>query len=162
RASLRDMPHSSPAYEANSTPGTPGKRHSSSGTKPMACRMSNWWASMSMPSTCPLPLSMVMRPNNVRISVVFPAPLGPSKPTAPMGTLSESCRKAVIRPYVFVTSCNAKSIRTLGKGQLGGKKVPICYSLRMGQALEKSAEENGHRCTQLNADRLSKSYLYYY
>src|SRR3954471_22593472 len=58
----------------------------------------------------PVPLSTGINPSSERIMVVLPDPLGPSRPTAPSGTLNVRLFSAVTAPYVLVTSSNRKSI----------------------------------------------------
>src|ERR1700744_1534108 len=65
---------------------------------------------MSMPRTSPRPESIRIRPRRVRIIVVLPAPLGPSRPMAPSGMSRLRPRRAWTLPYDFETSWSAKSI----------------------------------------------------
>ena len=66
--------------------------------------MSSRLRRISIPRTSPSPELIVIRPSRVRIIVVLPAPLGPSKPIAPSGIDTVRFRNAVTFWYVLITS----------------------------------------------------------
>src|SRR5262245_58473649 len=58
---------------------------------------------MSCPSTRPPPAAGCSSPSSVLISVLLPAPLGPSSPTAPPSTATDTLSSAVRAPYFTVS-----------------------------------------------------------
>ena len=64
----------------------------------IARRMARRCEWMSIPRTRPCPESMVISPSRVRIIVVLPAPLGPSRPIAPSGSDTDRPRSADTLP----------------------------------------------------------------
>src|SRR3989337_2031575 len=66
----------------------------------MRLRTSSDWEKTSYPATRAVPPVAGMKQARIRIVVVFPAPLGPRKPTTPpFSMLKETSRMAVTGPY---------------------------------------------------------------
>ena len=70
----------------------------------MRLRTSSDWEKTSYPATRAVPPVAGMKQARIRIVVVFPAPLGPRKPTTPpFSMLKETSRMAVTGPYCLVS-----------------------------------------------------------
>src|SRR6478672_1120053 len=75
----------------------------------------------SIPSTSPEPLSTEISPSSVRIIVVLPEPLGPSRPIAPAGTVNDKLSSARMLPYTFVTPANWNNVEFI-RSQCSGRQ----------------------------------------
>jgi hypothetical protein len=88
------MPESCPQYVTYSQPAMRGIWQSRSGLYPTFSREERLPRRMSIPSTFAVPELGVSRFRRHLISVVFPAPFGPSSPIAPGGTCRLTSDKA--------------------------------------------------------------------
>src|SRR5688500_3948766 len=80
----------------------PGMWQSISGIRPIRRRISSGFRATLSPSTSALPAAGRINPSSVLMSVVLPAPFGPSRPTHPSGTSTLKSETAVFDPYLTV------------------------------------------------------------
>src|SRR5689334_5451004 len=69
----------------------------------MRARISCGWVVTSRPRTRIRPAVGAMKPSSDLIIVLLPAPLGPRRPTAPIGKLALTSLSALFFPYSTVT-----------------------------------------------------------
>ena len=101
RASARLRPNNSAWYRSHSSPDWPSGYPALSGRTPTRRRIAVGRV-CGTPATVNDPLSGDRIVVSIRIAVVFPAPLGPRKPsTVPAATRSSSDSTATSRPYDF-------------------------------------------------------------
>ncbi|TXT55160.1 MAG: hypothetical protein BAJATHORv1_40069 [Candidatus Thorarchaeota archaeon] len=89
---------------------TSGIMGENSGEYPILSRISFIDSEASKPNTLKEPEVGEIRPNNIRIRVVFPAPLGPRRPTDLRGASASTLSSAVVSPYNFVRLVVEKAI----------------------------------------------------
>ncbi len=77
--------------------------------------MSSAEVATSSPSTRICPSDGTTKPSRALSIVLFPAPFGPSRPTAPDGNAADTSRRAVCRPYITVTPRSSTTEAPLGQ-----------------------------------------------
>ena len=97
----------------------PGMCPSFSGMYPMRDRISSGEVVTSSPSTRIAPSLGLMKPSRLLIIVLLPAPLGPSRPTAPGRKLALTSRSAQALPYATLTPCRVTTASVEGVAGAG-------------------------------------------
>ena len=102
-AAFRGMPWSSARWRTRSAAWTSGGRLWCSGAYPIRARISSAAVFGSFPSTASAPSSLERRPSTSEMSVVLPAPFGPSSPVIPWPISTVRRSSATVAPNRFVT-----------------------------------------------------------
>ena len=101
----------------------------------------SYCVAMSKPATVPFPPVGCDKPHNMRMAVVFPAPLAPRKPKiSPCLTLNEIWSTAVKLPNCLVKPSTSMAYRPVTCGSLkespSGERIELnCWRIRSGVSM---------------------------